>query len=105
MTDESLLAQLDRSPVVRIGEQELAHLLSEGEIVMEENTGMAGPIRLLVWNRRFLFQEETPERQLLLRQMPSKEAAEQLVRSRLATYERMWDGCGCHIDYFGEDRS
>ena len=105
MTEQSLLVELDRSPVVPIGEQELARLLSEGEVLREESTGMAGPIRLLAWNRRFLFQEETPDRLFLLRQLPSKEAAEQLLRSRLATYERMWDGCGCRIDYFGENPS
>ncbi len=103
MTDESLLAELGRSPVVQIHGQELARLLREGETLREESTGMAGPIRILLWNRRFLLQEETPEGLILLRLLPSKEAAEQLVQSRLAIYERMWDGCGCHIDYFGEN--
>jgi hypothetical protein len=105
VTDESLLAELGRNPVVPIGEEDLARLLSEGEILREESTAMAGPMRLLAWNQRLLFQEETPERVILLRQMASKEAADELVASRLATYERMWDGCGCHIDYFGENRS
>ncbi|MGA9751774.1 MAG: hypothetical protein WBS54_08290 [Acidobacteriota bacterium] len=105
MTDESLLDELGRSPVVQISAEDLARLLKAGELLREEQTGMGGPLRLLVWSGRLLFQEETPERAILLRSLPSKEAAEHLLQSRLATYERMWDGCGCHIDYFGENPS
>ncbi len=46
-----------------------------------------------------LVQEETPDGQILLRRLGSREAAEEFVEDRLATYERMWDGCGCKVDY------
>ena len=49
---------------------------------------------------RILVQEETPEREVLVRKLASIDAANGLVDGRLADYERMWDGCGCKIDYF-----
>ncbi len=36
----------------------------------------------------------------VVRPLPSSEAAAEFVRERLAQYERMWDGCGCRIDYY-----
>ena len=28
--------------------------------------------------------------------------AQAFVRKRMAEYERMWDGCGVKVDYFGD---
>jgi hypothetical protein len=44
-------------------------------------------------------QESDPEGTVYLRAMADREAAEAFVSDRLATYERMWDGCGCKVHY------
>ena len=31
--------------------------------------------------------------------MEVRETAERFVEDRLSDYERMWDGCGCKIEY------
>ena len=36
----------------------------------------------------------------VLRLFPDAAAAERFLADRLASYERMWDGCGCRIDYY-----
>jgi hypothetical protein len=46
-----------------------------------------------------MVQEETPDRVVLTRRMATREAAEAFVNDRLEIYERMWDGCGCKINY------
>ena len=48
-----------------------------------------------------VIQEETPNGEVLLRRLDSRASAEQFVEGWLADYERMWDGCGCKIDYHG----
>jgi hypothetical protein len=37
---------------------------------------------------------------LLLRKLAGSAAANALVYERLASHERMWDGCGCKVDYY-----
>ena len=44
-------------------------------------------------------QEQTSQGQLLGRVLPSVDEANRLVDDRLAAYDRMWNGCGCRIDY------
>ena len=41
---------------------------------------------------------QTDER--VLRHFPDAGAAGRFIADRLAAYERMWDGCGCRIDYY-----
>lgn len=56
---------------------------------------------LVVRDAEGLAAVEQPERgQRLLRRFPDEEALRRFVDERLAQYERMWNGCGCRIDYF-----
>ena len=43
--------------------------------------------------------EEPTSRQRVLRRLAEDEVAA-FVKDRLDTYERMWDGCGCKVEYF-----
>jgi hypothetical protein len=36
----------------------------------------------------------------VLRRLSDAEEAQRFVKGRLEAYERMWDGCGCKIDYY-----
>jgi hypothetical protein len=79
---------------------DLPGLIEAAEILREDDTGLAGPIRVLRLDRRILVQEQEPRTSsVLVRELPSREAAERFVAERLDAYERMWDGCGCRIDY------
>jgi hypothetical protein len=92
MTVQGLLGDLaERSPAP-LAHQQLDELLEAAELIREENTGVAGPLRVLVLNGAILVQEQTPQRKLLLRTRPSLEEAMEFVDRRLEIYERMWDG-------------
>ena len=65
----------------------------------EEDTCISGMIRILRLRNTVLVQEETQEREIVVRIRPTVEAAEEFVAGRLEIYERMWDGCGCKVDY------
>jgi len=85
---------------VEITPQELEGLLAAARIVREEDTRLAGMLRVLELDDRTLIQEQTFDGQPLVRRMESAEAALAFVVERLATYERMWDGCGCKVDHY-----
>ena len=99
MDIDALLEKLGDASRLDLSPDELAGLLEEAELVHEEDTCISGMIRILCLRNIVLVQEETPDREVLVRIRPTREAAEEFVARRLETYERMWDGCGCKVDY------
>jgi len=97
---DKLVSQLRAQTVVPIEDGDLVSLLQAAEVVRAEDTQMAGMLRLLRLGGQYLIQEQTPDGRILVRGQPSREAAERFFEDRLETYERMWDGCGCHVEYF-----
>ena len=90
--------------VEELDRAELDALLDSTE-KLEEHAVMTGPIRLL---RRtgedsggtLVVVEQAQDGTILARQFDSLIAARGFILGRLEQYERMWDGCGCKIDYF-----
>jgi len=77
---------------VPIAAEDLAPLLAHATTLFDHDTSIAGHIRILGLDGLVLVQEQTPEGELFVRQLPSEEAARRFVDARLAAYERMWDG-------------
>ena len=97
---DEVVREISKNVVMKIDRDDLTTLLERAETIREEDTTLAGVIRVLSLDGLVLIQEETPEGEVLVRRMASTEAAYELLDRRLADYERMWDGCGCKIDYF-----
>jgi len=101
MDTRELIEGIQEQRVVSLDPSRLSGLLEAVETLRAEDTRLSGWIRILRLGGHIAIQEETPEGEVLLRGAATREAAEQLVDKRLADYERMWDGCGCRIDYRG----
>jgi hypothetical protein len=104
-TLDDLLAELETRPYVSLGIGDPLALLAEAGLgeattVSEIFTGIGGKIRTLEIDGVILVQEETTEREVLVRRFETLEDAEAFVSDRMETYERMWDGCGCKVHYF-----
>jgi len=95
-----MIRELVKGAVLKIDRDDLEALLERAEAIRVEDTTLSGWIRILSLEGHPLVQEETPDRDVLVRKLASVDEANQLVDRRLADYERMWDGCGCKIDYF-----
>lgn len=100
MDASEIIREVSKDVVVKIDRNILMAFLERAEAIREEDTTLAGWIRILSLDGHILVQEETPEREVLVRRLPSIDRANRMVDRRLADYERMWDGCGCKIDYF-----
>lgn len=101
--DEDVGTLLEGAAVVEVSADELEGLLAAGRLAREVDTRLSGPIRVLTVGDAVLFQEQTPRGLLLVRRLPTLTDADRLIDDRLATYERMWDGCGCKVDYYRTD--
>lgn len=99
MDIDDLLERLSDAARLGLSPDELAGLLEEAELVREEDTCISGMIRILRLKNTVLVQEQAPDREIVIRIRPTVEAAAEFVAGRLETYERMWDGCGCKVDY------
>ena len=96
-----LAPRLRGAAIVELSQGELDVLRASAETLRDDDTTVAGHIRILSFDGMILVQEQTPQRQLLVRAMPSLERAHRFVDDRLAVYDKMWDGCSCRVDYFG----
>lgn len=100
MAISKIIQKLVSEKIVTITNSELEELISQSEIVEEKKIVMFGFIRIVVYDTHVIVQEQTDNNELVIRLAESVDEAKKFVRDRLDTYDRMWDGCGCKIDYF-----
>jgi len=83
-----------------ISKEDLNEILLKSKILIEKDTHISDKIRLLKFNDELILQEKTTKDEYLIRIMKSKEEAEELIKERLEIYDKMWDGCGCKVNYY-----
>lgn len=96
---ERLLARLEETAVTPADAEEFGALLEAGAVIRRVDTRLAGALEVLDLDDRFLIVERTLKGQTVVRRLLDRAETDRFVNDRLATYERMWDGCGCRIDY------
>ena len=100
MNIESLIKKAKKNKYVIISRNQLNNLLSYSKLIQEKESQISGKIRLLKFNGELLIQEKTDKDELLIRLMKTKEEADYFIKERLEIYDKMWDGCGCKVDYY-----
>jgi hypothetical protein len=100
MVVNRILSELSNKNLIIISAEDLLSLLSEVQILKEEDTHLCDLIRILSFNETILIQEKSNKNEIILRKFSSLDKAEEFLQERLAYYERKWDGCGCKVDYY-----
>ena len=95
-----IIKKLISEKIVTITNSELEELISQSEVIEEKNIVMCGFLRILVYDNHVIIQEQTDKKELVVRLAESIDEAKEFLMNRLEAYERMWDGCGCKINYF-----
>jgi len=95
-----IIDSLKKKKYLIISKEVLDDLLSNSELIIEENTYMSDKIRLLKYKDQLILQEKTTKDEYIIRSINTKEHAEQFINDRLEIYNRMWDGCGCKVNYY-----
>jgi len=91
---------LQKNNYLMITEIELNDLLLKSQIIVEKDTLISDKIRLLKHSNQLILQEKTTKDEYLIRMVKSLEEGEELIKQRMEIYDRMWDGCGCKVDYY-----
>ncbi|NWF88298.1 MAG: hypothetical protein HXY50_02425 [Ignavibacteriaceae bacterium] len=83
-----------------ITSDELTNLLNSSKIIFEQDTKLRDYIRILQIDDNVILQETTNTGEIIIRAFKNVIEAMNLVNDRLSVYDKMWDGCGCKINYY-----
>ena len=83
-----------------ISADELHEMLKSSVKVLEQDTRLRDYIRILKLDDAYIFQETTNYGEITIRQFNNEADAKNLVNDRMQIYDKMWDGCGCKINYY-----
>ena len=100
MTIEELNQKLLDQEIVPLSAGDWAGVKEHFEELERHGTFVVGDL-LIVRGETGLAAVEQPFRdKFVLRPLASDEEKDEFVKKRLEKYERIWDGCGCKIDYY-----
>lgn len=97
---DDILDKLSQKKIILLSPEKLEEILEHTKIIDEKNTIINGHIRIIKYGHHIFVQELTNKNELSLRKLNSLEEAKQFLNTRLNTYDKMWDGCGCKIDFY-----
>ncbi len=97
---EDVFKKFTFSKIVLLDTSLLPEILSISKVLLEKNTVINDIVRILEIDDKIIFQEITAKNEIGLRLFNDVEEAEELLNKRFDVYEKMWDGCGCKIDYY-----
>lgn len=99
MDIDTLTDRLAREPIVTITAEAWAAVATQLPVLERHDTLLRGDL-LVVRTPVGLAAVESPSPgERVIRRLADEQAARRFVADRLDTYERMWNGCGCRIDY------
>lgn len=101
MTKEEFLDRLGSGGTVPLSAADWSDLSPEFPVVERHDTQLAGDL-LIVEAACGMIAVEAPSRDArVARLLGGREEATEFVQKRLDEYERMWDGCGVKVEYYG----
>jgi hypothetical protein len=100
MTAVALRSRLERERIVSLTRDDWMAVAPEFTEIERHATGVAGDLVIVRAGSAFAAVEQPTSDQCVIRRLPDDGAVRAFVGDRLASYERMWDGCGCKVDYF-----
>ena len=100
MKSTEIMAEAKKKEYSVINEDDLNNLLSDSKIIIEKDTLISDKIRLLKFEDDFFIQEKSNKNEIIIRIVNSNSEGEIFINNRMETYDKMWDGCGCKVDYY-----
>ncbi|KPK83126.1 MAG: hypothetical protein AMS25_01180 [Gemmatimonas sp. SM23_52] len=100
MTAEELKRRLSSEPIVRLAAAEWAALADDFDELERHATHVAGDLIIVRTEVGPAAVEQPSREERVIRRLADGDEARRFVQRRLEEYERMWDGCGCKIDYY-----
>jgi hypothetical protein len=92
--------RLSEQTILRFERGDWESVADQFDEVERHRTHIKGDLVVVRLDSRFAAVEEPLPNERVVRCLPNMDEVRRFVTDRLETYERMWDGCGCRIDYY-----
>ena len=99
MDNQDIVNNLQLKNVLRIEKKEADESITCKKPIKEVDTQFVGKIVLLEIGNNLIAKEEDGNGSIYLRIINTIENFDAFTQDRLSVYDRMWDGCGCKVDY------
>lgn len=103
MTKEELDRLLKSERIVLLSTADWAELAADFEELERHDTLVAGHLLIVRGPTGLAAVEQPSPEERVVRLLADDQDAQRFVQDRLEQYERMWDGCGCKVDYYAQD--
>ncbi len=100
MTHEELNQRLRSETVVTLDPADWPEVGGDFEELERHATLIAGDLLIARDAEGLVAVEEPSPRERVVRRLADENEVRAFVKDRLDTYERMWDGCGCKVEYY-----
>lgn len=97
---KDLISKLNDQKFIVVTEEQLKELLNSSHTIFERDTRLRDFIRVLKYEDNIYLQERTNHGEIVMRKFSTEEEAMKFVKDRIEIYDKMWDGCGCKINYY-----
>lgn len=100
MNADELRERLQTERIVSLSADEWMGLAPAFVEIERHDTYLAGDLLIVRLGGLFAAVEQPSPTERVLRRLTDESEVRRFVQMRLEAYERMWDGCGCKIDYY-----
>ena len=100
MTVDELEQRLCDQRIVPLTHEDWEAVAGSVEEVERHHTTVAGALLVIRTEHGLAAVEQPTPSTRVVRLLGSLETVRAFVDDRMALYERMWDGCGCKVDYY-----
>lgn len=100
MTADELDRRLMSERIVPVSTSDWTDIAGNFEELERHDTLVAGDLLIVRTSAGLAAVEQPSPDKRVVRLISDSDEARRFVSDRLEQYERMWDGCGCKIDYY-----
>lgn len=100
MSADELRLRLRETRIVPLSAEEWTGLAPAFDEIERHDTRLAGELVIFEDEGVFFAVEEPSRDHRVIRRLESEEEVRAFVTKRFEEYERMWDGCGCKVEYY-----
>lgn len=99
-TAPDLIKRLLDESIVVLERNEWEAVADQFEETERHSTFIAGDLVIVRVDSMFAAVEQPDSKKRVLRLLRTNDEVRNFVEQRKEEYERMWDGCGCKVDYY-----
>jgi len=99
MNKQELINEIKNQKIIAVSSLKFDELKNQFDELERHPTFMSGDIVVFKVEEGFMVVEEPSPQERSIRYFKVKDKLDEFITNRLDTYERMWDGCGCKIDF------